>query len=96
MAEVEISVLIGQCLDRRIGKKDTLDSEVTAWEAERNERRPRLTGASRSPTPGISRKGYILCMMVAESSSPTYQNFFDELLVPGLPISGLINCYERR
>ena len=37
MAEVEISVLTGQCLDRRIGSRETLENEVTAWETERNE-----------------------------------------------------------
>ena len=36
MAEVEISVLNGQCLDRRIGCREKLESEITAWESERN------------------------------------------------------------
>ena len=39
MAEVEISVLSGQCLDRRMGRRDILESEVAAWETERNERK---------------------------------------------------------
>ena len=39
MAEVEISVLTGQCIDRRIGSRETLEREVTAWEIERNERK---------------------------------------------------------
>jgi hypothetical protein len=39
MAEVEISVLTGQCLDRRIASRETLESEITAWEIERNERK---------------------------------------------------------
>ena len=38
MAEVEISVLTGQCLDRRIGNRQLLESEVITWETERNER----------------------------------------------------------
>ena len=37
MAEVEISVLTQQCLDRRIGNRKILESEVIAWETERNE-----------------------------------------------------------
>jgi hypothetical protein len=37
MAEVEISVLTGQCLDRRIGSRAILVSEVAAWETERND-----------------------------------------------------------
>jgi len=36
MAETELSVLSGQCLDRRMDSKDFVTSEVTAWEAERN------------------------------------------------------------
>ena len=36
MAEVEISVLNGQCLDRRIGNTERLESEIAAWETERN------------------------------------------------------------
>jgi hypothetical protein len=38
MAETELSVLSSQCLDRRIADKDTLVSEVLAWEAARNKR----------------------------------------------------------
>jgi hypothetical protein len=36
MAEIELSVLTGQCLDRRIGSEDELRREVTAWEPQRN------------------------------------------------------------
>ena len=36
IAEIELSVLIRQCLDRRIGDKKTLINEVTAWNSERN------------------------------------------------------------
>jgi hypothetical protein len=36
MAEIELSVLSRQCLDRRIADQPTLISEVAAWEAERN------------------------------------------------------------
>jgi hypothetical protein len=36
MAEVEISVLTQQCLDRRLGSPVIVASEVDAWEAERN------------------------------------------------------------
>ena len=35
-AEIELSVLARQCLDRRIPDRDTLAREVAAWEAERN------------------------------------------------------------
>jgi hypothetical protein len=38
MAEIELSVLSRQCLDRRIGTRQELEAAVGAWEAERNER----------------------------------------------------------
>jgi len=36
MAEIELSVLARQCLDRRIPDREALAGEVDAWEAERN------------------------------------------------------------
>ena len=36
MAEIELSVLARQCLDRRIPDADTLKREVAAWELRRN------------------------------------------------------------
>lgn len=39
MAEIEFSVLAGQCLDRRLPDTATVSSEVAAWETERNAER---------------------------------------------------------
>ena len=36
MAEIELSVLKGQCLDRRIADMETIQAEVAAWEKDRN------------------------------------------------------------
>lgn len=36
MAEIELSVLSSQCLDRRLPDKQTLTEEVVAWEDDRN------------------------------------------------------------
>ena len=36
MAESELGVLSTQCLDRRFPDKQTLTSEIAAWEADRN------------------------------------------------------------
>src|SRR6266576_4581292 len=36
MAEIELGVLAGQCLDRRLADQVTLTREVAAWEATRN------------------------------------------------------------
>jgi hypothetical protein len=38
MAEIELSVLSRQCLDRRIGSREELEREVAAWQEDRNER----------------------------------------------------------
>jgi hypothetical protein len=38
MAEIELSVLSRQCLDRRIETREELEKEVAAWEERRNER----------------------------------------------------------
>ena len=38
MAEIELSVLNRQCLDRRIPDMDTLKQEIAAWEENRNEK----------------------------------------------------------
>jgi transposase len=42
MVEIEIGVMVRQCLDRRIGDKDTLLSEIAAWERRRNTEKARI------------------------------------------------------
>ena len=39
MAEIELNVLIGQCLNRRIADIEVMRSEVVAWEACRNKQK---------------------------------------------------------
>ena len=39
MAEIELSALSRQCLDRRIGDVETLERESKAWELERNRKK---------------------------------------------------------
>ena len=39
MAEIEFSLLARQCLNRRIGDRDTLVAEIAAWQNARNEQR---------------------------------------------------------
>jgi hypothetical protein len=36
MVEIEIGVMRGQCLDRRIGDRAILNIEVAAWQHQRN------------------------------------------------------------
>jgi len=42
MAEIELSALSGQCLDRRLADRATLEREVEAWERERNGRASKI------------------------------------------------------
>jgi hypothetical protein len=36
MAEIELAMLAGQCLDRRLADRGTLEREVAAWQAARS------------------------------------------------------------
>ena len=36
MAEIELAMLAGQCLDRRLADRAILEREVAAWQAARN------------------------------------------------------------
>jgi hypothetical protein len=42
MVEIEIGVMVKQCLDRRIADKATLISEIAAWERRRNTSKARI------------------------------------------------------
>ena len=43
MVEIEIGVLKGQCLDRRIDTREGLEREIAAWECQRNAAGTRIT-----------------------------------------------------
>ena len=42
MVEIEIGVMVQQCLDRRIPNRATLVSEIAKWERRRNSERARI------------------------------------------------------
>jgi hypothetical protein len=42
MAEIELNVLIGQCLNRRIDNMETMKKEVQAWQAHRNNKEAKI------------------------------------------------------
>ena len=48
MAELELSVLSRQCLDRRLASKEAVVAEVAPWEAERNRAGVRLVWSFRA------------------------------------------------
>lgn len=45
MAEIELSVLGGQCLDRRIEQMATIEKEVAQWEKQRNSEQVKIRWA---------------------------------------------------
>ena len=42
MVEIEIGVMVGQCLDLRIPDKSILVREISAWERRRNAEKARI------------------------------------------------------
>jgi len=42
IAEIELRVLLGQCLNRRIPDKQTLKTEATQWQSQRNSRQAKV------------------------------------------------------
>ncbi|MGZ8232631.1 transposase, partial [Methylobacter tundripaludum] len=43
MAEIEIGVMVRQCLDRRIPDQNTLKREIKAWQDKRNKKAIRVS-----------------------------------------------------
>ena len=43
LAEVELSALVGQCLDRRVSSMETMRREIAAWERDRNNKGVNIT-----------------------------------------------------
>ena len=70
MAEIELGVLAGQCLDRRLADRATLEREVAAWGGRATPPAAPSTGASPPPTPASS------------SSASTLRFRVDSPLVP--------------
>jgi hypothetical protein len=56
MAEIELSVLGRQCLDRRIPDQQTLATQVANWEAERNRKRIKVDWQFTTPDARIKLK----------------------------------------
>ena len=49
MAEIELNVLIKQCLDRRIDNLDQIQAEMGAWQKRRNNAKARIDWQFTSP-----------------------------------------------
>jgi hypothetical protein len=49
MAEIELSVLKGQCLDRRIPDMAMMHAEVAAWEKDRNNSSKKIVWQFKTP-----------------------------------------------
>jgi hypothetical protein len=56
MAEIELSVLKGQCLDRRIPDMATMQPQAAAWERNRNHRVKKIVWQFTTPDARIKLK----------------------------------------
>src|SRR3546814_6418387 len=81
MAEIEIGVLTGQCLDRRIDNRPRHEREIAAWQAQRNATGARVkwmfpTDYARAkigrayPKPGLDQAGQESDSMSGETRRP--------------------------
>jgi len=79
MVEIEIGVLRGQCLDRRIPTRELLESEIAAWERQRNASGDRIkwmftTGKART------KMGHAYPELTAPKRQPKTHNHCAEVL----------------
>jgi hypothetical protein len=65
MAECELSVLSAQCLDRRIADKQTLTTEVAAWQATRNNKHAKADWQFTTADARIKLEAALPCFMNA-------------------------------
>jgi len=56
MAEIELNVLMGQCLNRRIGNIETMKKEVKAWQESRNNKEAKINWQFTNDTARIKLK----------------------------------------
>jgi hypothetical protein len=60
MAEIELHMLNGQCLNRHIATMKEIKSEVEAWQNHRNNKKiKKLTGNLQITKHGLNLKGFI-------------------------------------
>jgi len=52
IAEIELNVLSGQCLKRRMDNSELVRKEVSAWQNYRNNKNSKVTGNSQQMTQG--------------------------------------------
>ena len=58
MAETELSVRAGQCLDRRIDDRERMAREVAAWQSARNASQARINWQFKTANARIKLNGY--------------------------------------
>lgn len=56
MAEIELNVLMGQCLNRRIDNTATIRKEVRAWKKNRNNKKAKINWQFRTDDARIKLK----------------------------------------
>ena len=71
MAEIELSILMGQCLNRRIGTDAALSREVTAWERPRNRAGSKINWRFTTPDARIKLRKLYPTLKVPASAGET-------------------------
>ena len=74
MAEIEISVLKDQCLNRRIPMEEILAPEIAAWEDDRNHRQLRVKWHFTSDKAREKLTRLYPCVLEEETNEGTYHN----------------------
>ncbi len=59
MAEIELNVLMGQCLDRRIDDVEIMKKEVVAWQKDRNNKEATINWQFTNDKARIKLKNFI-------------------------------------
>src|SRR3546814_16131189 len=94
MAEIEIGVLRGQCLDRRIDNRPKLEREIAAWQAQRNAAGARVKWmfTTEKPAPGRHTPDPNQVATPQSKSQTPYvkelAQFFNRRNIQGFPLSG--------
>ena len=73
MVEIEIGVLKGQCLDRRIESCDRLVAEIHVWQSQRNQSGARINWMFSTHRQGQNQNGARLSRSLAQRVAITVQ-----------------------
>jgi hypothetical protein len=95
MVEIEIGVLKGQCLDRRISEPEVLKAEITAWERARNSAGARIHWMFTTEK-ARAKMGRAYPQPASPMDRSNRHNLCEKVLAKGLPLALLRNVRSRK